>query len=313
MGSGLTLAMRILGYEDDEVADVLGVGEGTVRSHLAHARRKIAKHLYSHVAGVTGDLQPVPANVHQVLASPLFEVRPSPLTCHPMAFTVSGRVGDRHLRQARSTWAAKAQERFDAELFGLPITAEFKPLPAHEEVARLARKYRGVSNKRDWYVDVTELPLPYAILLCQRENLQWDWSLRRTWAGALSIALGVWVAMGLVVALIFDWSTRELLIRWLCPSLPGLLLAATLLVANRMIARDKQQLAVEIDELLGVLPAVSIGSPLPKVEFDSLLKQCRGLQDRCLDYVHPRREVPAFIYRRRGERTSRQLVLRHRG
>jgi RNA polymerase sigma factor (sigma-70 family) len=39
------LALRMLGYEDREVAQVLGIGEGTVRSHLATARRKLHEYL----------------------------------------------------------------------------------------------------------------------------------------------------------------------------------------------------------------------------------------------------------------------------
>ena len=39
------VGMRILGFDDREVAEWLGVGEGTVRSHLAQARRKLLDHL----------------------------------------------------------------------------------------------------------------------------------------------------------------------------------------------------------------------------------------------------------------------------
>lgn len=43
----LALAMRVLGYDDGEVAEQLGVGEGTVRCHIALARQKITKYLRS--------------------------------------------------------------------------------------------------------------------------------------------------------------------------------------------------------------------------------------------------------------------------
>lgn len=90
-----------------------------------------------------------------------------------------------YIGQSGSIFAAKLQERLDTYLFDLPVTVEFKPLPSDEEVDDMAGRYHGSHTKRDWYVDVTSLPRPYAILLCQRENLQWDWPLRRKWASLL--------------------------------------------------------------------------------------------------------------------------------
>jgi RNA polymerase sigma-70 factor (ECF subfamily) len=43
-----TLVLKLLGYDDEEVAEKLGVKQATVRSNLTHARRKIVGYLACH-------------------------------------------------------------------------------------------------------------------------------------------------------------------------------------------------------------------------------------------------------------------------
>lgn len=206
-------------------------------------------------------------------------------------------LGMTFVSQARTKEATKIQERFDAELFGLHLNSEFNPLPTDEEVGRLARRYHK-EEKRDWYIDVSELPRPYAVLLCQRENLLWDWPLRRKWASLLLKTATGWGILGLMIALLADWTTRELLLRWMIPSLPGLILAANLVAKNRQVARDKQQLALHIDERLGVLPAVNPGQTLPTRQHSKLMSDCRIYQDRIFHLRNHAERVPGFLYRR---------------
>jgi len=199
--------------------------------------------------------------------------------------------------QVQTKFATKIQERFDIELFGLPVTKEFNPLPTDEEIGRYAARYRG-DDKVDWYVDVTKLPLPYAILLCQRENLSWDWPLRRKWASMLSQAASGWFMLGLLIALAADWSTRELFLRWLIPSLPIFLFAATVIVKNMKVARDKQQMALEIEEKLSILPTVQEGEVLTPQVHDELMQDCRLYQNQLFRLRDHTERVPGRIYRR---------------
>ncbi|MFD9741068.1 S-4TM family putative pore-forming effector [Umezawaea sp. NPDC059074] len=200
------------------------------------------------------------------------------------------------LSQARTKEATKIQERFDYELFGLPATDEFKPFPTDEELGALAQKCKR--DKRDWYVDVAGLPQAYAILLCQRQNLQWDWPLRRQWASLLLKVAVTWLVAGLTIALVMDWTTRELLLRWLIPSLPGLALATNLVVKNRQVAREKQQLALQVDERLSVLPAITVVGAVSEEIHAELLAYCRVLQDRIYRQRNHAERVPGFLYRR---------------
>jgi len=205
------------------------------------------------------------------------------------------------LSQNETLIATKIQERFDVELFGVTHRDEFKPVPSDEEIGELASKFNGKSNKSDWYIDVSRLPAPYAIMLCQRENLQWDWRLRRKWANRLQTVALTWVTVGIAIALIADWSTRDLFLRWLVPSVSGLLLFGTLVVANRRIAREKQQLALIIDEKLSILPVANENHPLEPGEESELMAQCREYQSRIFRLRNRTERVPVKMYMNQKE------------
>jgi hypothetical protein len=221
-----------------------------------------------------------------------------------------------YVSQNQTKVASQIQEEFDVELFGIDHAKELRPYPTAEEIKRLAQKSRAtVTAKSDWYVDVTDLPLPYAVLLCQRENLNWDWPLRRKWAGILSGSAIVWLLAGIAIALIADWTTRDLFLRWIGPSLPGLLLAATQAVGNRKVAREKQQLALEIDEDLGVLPTIAAGDAIDPTDAQMLMTKCRHRQDQIFQLRNHAERVPNWLYRRtkhRDEEIARNVAERIR-
>lgn len=204
-----------------------------------------------------------------------------------------------YISQAQTKTASKIQEKFDVGLFGIDHSQEIRPYPTDEEVGRLARKSKAaVATKTDWYVDVSDLPRPYAVLLCQRENLNWDWPLRRKWASLLSGTAIAWLLAGIALALVADWTTRDLFLRWIGPSLPGLLLAATQAIGNRKVAREKQQLALNIDEDLGVLPAVPVGDTIDPAEAQTLMARCRRHQDQIFRMRSHAERVPPWLYQR---------------
>ncbi len=201
---------------------------------------------------------------------------------------------------ARTTLATKIQESFDTQLFGMPATAQFMPLPPDEDIHDLARRFHG-KPKQDWYVDVSDLPRPYAILLCQRENLHWDWRLRRIWATWIQWAAAAWTVAGIAVAVAAGWSTWHLLLRWIAPSLPLLLLIADLANAHRSIARDKQQMALEVDLTIGMLPPVTPSDRLPAEVETDLMRDCRAYQDRLFRLRDNPARVPQRLYRKRKD------------
>lgn len=200
------------------------------------------------------------------------------------------------LSAGHTTVATRMQESFDSGLFGLSRTADAGPAPTPEDIDRLARRYPG-PPKHNWYVDVTDLPPPYAVLICQRENLQWDWPLRRRWARSLLVAATGWLVLGVVIALAADWTTRELVLRMWAPSAPAWLLAYTLAYRHRTLATRKQQLAIDVDEELAVLPAVTPTEPADPAQLAQLHGRCLSYQASMFHLRdHPER-IPGRLYR----------------
>lgn len=196
-----------------------------------------------------------------------------------------------------TTTATRLQESFDTGLFGMPLSHARGPAPSSEETSRLASRYTG-SPKRNWYVDVSELPLPYAVLICQRENLQWDWPLRRRWATYLLTAAVSWLVLGIVVAFVLDWPTRELVLRMWAPSAPAWVLAFALAYRHRTVASAKQYLAVTVDETLAVLPAVTADQPANPTDLADLHRRCTDLQASIFALRDHAERVPDRLYRK---------------
>ena len=125
-----------------------------------------------------------------------------------------------------------------------------------------------------------------------------DWPLRRKWASEILTVAASWGILGIVIALSANWTTRELFLRWLVPSLPGLLLAANLVIKNRQVAREKKQIALNVDEKLGVLPAVKRGQRLSATRQTKLMLECREYQNRIFHLRNHAERVPGFLYRK---------------
>lgn len=200
--------------------------------------------------------------------------------------------------QRETTAAALAQESFDTWLYGLPWTtaSRDRPLP-EEELRRRARRSKLPEERlTTWYPDVSGLAAPYQALACQRENLSWDWRLRRRYATALAVAIAAWIALGVLIGLVGDLSVRDLVIRWFVPSSSLLLLAAQQVRGHHEIAAEKEQLAAEVRAEL----EAANNLPLSSDEETRLWQRCRLIQDGI------------FRARKRGERVPRWLFERYR-
>ncbi|HEV8414577.1 MAG TPA: S-4TM family putative pore-forming effector [Bryobacteraceae bacterium] len=119
------------------------------------------------------------------------------------------------------TQAARLQEQFDCELFGLSWNELIcgQP-PSAELIHRAANRYRGPSL-RDWYpVSVGTLPLVAARLVCQRSSIAWDSELRRRYVFALKIAGAILFASVLVIAFAINLSLQGFIFSVLAPAVP---------------------------------------------------------------------------------------------
>lgn len=198
-------------------------------------------------------------------------------------------------------WTARAmllQERFDTRLFGIPWNDQLGPEPLIEDVHHLAKKFKGsVDKKRDWYVDVSGLPLAYAVPICQRENLVWDFRLRRSWGWVVGTGAIGWIVVGVLIALAADWSTRDLLIRWIAPSLPALVFGFQKAHAHLTTASAKESVARSLQATLdGLRP----GDPSPGDE-QRLSALARENQDEIARLRERDDRVPSKLYWQRRD------------
>jgi len=194
-----------------------------------------------------------------------------------------------------TTRAALIQETFDTTVFGLDWNPELgSPLPV-ANVVKLARKYKRDTDKHRWYVDVSGLPRPLAVMICQRQNLMWDADLRTLWARILITGLSAWIAIGTITSLIADWTVRDLVVRWLAPSLALILYAGRLAWAHWSIAVNKSGLRQEVDAQLAQLTV-----PAAVAESNRLMDEAR------------RRQNAIFALRDRMERVPQRLYEKHR-
>lgn len=121
--------------------------------------------------------------------------------------------------------------------------------------------------------------------------------LRWRWATALGgMALG-WTVAGIALALALDWSTRNLILWWFAPSLPGLTYAIDLAREHLATARRKQQLLIELDECLVTLPTVTERQP-PLDRLVELMVVGRANQDQITRLRLATARVPQWFYDR---------------
>lgn len=76
--------------------------------------------------------------------------------------------------------AAGIQQRFDIYVLGVPISYIGLKVPDSGMVAKLGIKYknRKVENLKNWYSDYSGFEEERQVLFCQKENINWDRSLR---------------------------------------------------------------------------------------------------------------------------------------
>jgi hypothetical protein len=200
--------------------------------------------------------------------------------------------------QGESRAAALAQESFDTWLYRLPWTSATNDLPLPEEELRRRSRKSTLAEERlaTWYPDVSGIAAVHGALICQRENLSWDSRLRRRFATALTIAITVWIALGVFIGFAADLSVRDLIVRWFVPSSSMLLLAAQQARGHREIAAEKEPLAAKVRAELDAAD----NTPLDPDEEAQLWQRCRLIQDGLLRA------------RKRGERVPRWLFERYR-
>ena len=197
------------------------------------------------------------------------------------------------ISQRHTTVAATAQHEFDTWLFGIPWSSYAGERIPDEELRRWARKSKIAEHRlKTWYPEVSGLPVPYAVLSCQRESLTWDWRLRRRFAIVLVVSASAWAALGISIGLIADLSVRTLALRWFLPSSSALIMALQMANGHSQIATAKDKLAAIVRSELG-----RAGSPGPSTaEQAELMTVAAQVQEGLFKLRQKRERVPRRIY-----------------
>jgi hypothetical protein len=104
--------------------------------------------------------------------------------------------------------AAKIQELFDCTLFQLPWRElKLGAKPSVETIVSAAATYKkrepDLASLRDWYPpSVSQVPLAFARVICQRINCWWDSTQRRAYANNILSIVMIAVVVLLVVGLL---------------------------------------------------------------------------------------------------------------
>ncbi len=185
-------------------------------------------------------------------------------------------------RKGRQLRGARAQERFDCAVLGLPWNHALVEAPADEDLHRASLKLRNGDGIRDWYPVPARVEWPTSVLICLRANAVWSRRQHSTFAIVLLLAAAGWCAVGLGVAVVASAELSAYLTTILLPSLPAGLDAVEFSGRHTEVAQRKQELETEVCALLD-------GNPNAQ--------QLRDLQDQVYLLRVDEPLVPDLFYR----------------
>lgn len=212
------------------------------------------------------------------------------------------------LAQASTTAkAAAVQEQFDLYIFDMPEGPRRSTLPSLEEIAMVVgpdERVQSVAVKEtllDWYPINDADPGPVAVAIAQRANASYTDRLLRATAIVWAVATSMWVVLLVAASLVAGLSLSSFLLGIALPVLPAFLDAVQYITGVWRSARDRADLAREIESHLG--------GDAGLVEPANLLIW----QDRLYDLRRSAPEVPDFLYkiRRKANERAMSTAARH--
>lgn len=118
-----------------------------------------------------------------------------------------------NLEKQRARTAANIQEQLDTSVYPLDWNPILGAKPDAEDVVAAASRFKGDRAKlNNWYSIPDGVPRPLDILLCQRSNLRWDATLRRSYANTIVAGLLMLFLAILVAGLVQRLSLGEFLL-----------------------------------------------------------------------------------------------------
>jgi hypothetical protein len=125
------------------------------------------------------------------------------------------------------TTAARIQQYIDVFLYTRQsVPSIINPWSCYynkDEIIELVSKYpqKGFNNNDCWYEDYSSEPFYKQILLCQKENIRWDQTLRKKIAIAIECIIAIIVVSIVVFGLVFNHTVLKTLsiVSWCLPFL----------------------------------------------------------------------------------------------
>lgn len=255
-------------------------------------------HLYGHAKVVAGwqFFLSVPCALAMsliALAWPAAKIVTTPLS---LLFGWIDVLGLERIQSERKKIAAKMQEEFDCELFGLPWNEIRCTMPPETELLNEAaekfRRKNTTAKHRDWYPpEVGRLPLPLARLICQRAAVWWDMSQRRKYAGWLVLIVAVLVVGVVAVSFTADQRVRDMVLSVYVPIAPAVVWAVRECIRQRDAVSALEKLKGQIESVF----ADAISGKRSFVELDQL---SRNVQDMIFDGRSRNPLFFDFLYKR---------------
>lgn len=151
--------------------------------------------------------------------------------------------------------AATIQEIFDTELYEIgwnKISFGQKIVP-HEYINGLSDKYseQELENEfKDWYEGIENIQKPLSILLCQRQNIVWDYKLRDIYSYIVIAFLIINFLIGLFIFAFSGETLLNYLLGLILPSLSANILGIEEVVGHLKMSKRKKELEKQITSML---------------------------------------------------------------
>lgn len=203
--------------------------------------------------------------------------------------------------KAKRETASLVQEQLDTQLYKIPWNDSLAGEPVSPELIIAAdNRFKGNRDKlRDWYsAPQHDLPHNLTVLLCQRENLVWEYRQRQSFIRLLSGLFYLVLATILTLGLAFKVSLFIFLVKYLAPVSPLLWLIGDNWLSHRKTAEGLHQKEKGITSLLlsdELIPeAVSV-------------EVLRNYQDAVLRNRQTGPMVPDWFYNSVGKQVSNEV------
>lgn len=151
--------------------------------------------------------------------------------------------------------AAKCQELFDTKVLSLPHNTLIAGSPIELDLVYAItadeRPRKGEDKLSDWYVgDFRELPITAARIVCQRMNVSYDKSVRKTYMVTLIVVLVVLAVALLIFGICRELTLNELVFTWAAPLIPLVTLVVREAKSHWDVMAPLKALDAEISSLL---------------------------------------------------------------